>query len=405
MQKILYISYDGMTDPLGPSQVIPYVEGLAAAGYDMTILSCEKKDKYFEKSDAVKKQLSSSNIKWQTFFFTSKPPVLSKIYDLANMKRMAILLHKKNKYDMTHCRSYVSAEAGLLLKKKYGVKFLFDIRGFWVDERVEGGMWNLKNPFYRYAFNKYKKKEAEFIAGCDGLVSLTENGKKEMLRWESYHHQPLYVIPCSADFNLFSLTSEAQKKTARQKLGISDDKLVMSYLGSVGTWYLMDEMFDFFSALKKKYSNAVFLWVTNSNFDVIKNRAIEKNISPDDLVLTHASRKEVPELIKACNFSISFIKACYSKKSSSPTKQGELLAMGIPVICNSGVGDVKEIIENTKGGICIDDFSNDSFNKAITDLDKILSLLPAGIRERAFEYYDLKKAQQQYINLYKEILD
>jgi glycosyltransferase involved in cell wall biosynthesis len=318
------------------------------------------------------------------------------------MKRIAIALHKKNNYAMTHCRSYVSAEVGLLLKKKYGVKFLFDIRGFWVNERVEGGIWNLNNPVFRYAFNKYKKKEADFISGCDALVSLTENGKKEMLTWKSYRNQPLYVIPCSSDFDLFSLTSAEQKKNAREKLNIPADKLVMSYLGSIGTWYLMDEMFDFFVVLKKKYPNAVFLWVTNSNFEIILQKAFEKNVL--DLLIIKATREEVPSLIKASDFSISFIKSCYSKKSSSPTKQGELLAMGIPMLCNSGVGDVKEIIENAKGGICIDDFTQQSFDTAITGFEKMFAVSPEEIRKLAFEYYDLKKAQQQYINLYKEIL-
>jgi len=46
MKNVLYISYDGMTDPLGQSQVLPYLVNLSASGYNFTILSCEKKKKY-----------------------------------------------------------------------------------------------------------------------------------------------------------------------------------------------------------------------------------------------------------------------------------------------------------------------------------------------------------------------
>ena len=46
MKKILFISYDGMTDVLGQSQVIPYLAGLTKMGYTFTILSCDKPDKY-----------------------------------------------------------------------------------------------------------------------------------------------------------------------------------------------------------------------------------------------------------------------------------------------------------------------------------------------------------------------
>ena len=48
MEKILYISYDGMTDQLGQSQVIPYMQGLAKLGQKITILSAEKKDAFFK---------------------------------------------------------------------------------------------------------------------------------------------------------------------------------------------------------------------------------------------------------------------------------------------------------------------------------------------------------------------
>jgi len=45
-KKILFISYDGMTDPLGQSQVIPYLTNLTKFGYAFTILSCDKADTY-----------------------------------------------------------------------------------------------------------------------------------------------------------------------------------------------------------------------------------------------------------------------------------------------------------------------------------------------------------------------
>ena len=37
--RALYISYDGMTDPLGRSQVLPYLEGLAKRGHEITLVS------------------------------------------------------------------------------------------------------------------------------------------------------------------------------------------------------------------------------------------------------------------------------------------------------------------------------------------------------------------------------
>src|SRR4051794_20204501 len=45
MTSVLYITYDGLTDPLGRSQVLPYLTGLAERGHRITVLSCEKPER------------------------------------------------------------------------------------------------------------------------------------------------------------------------------------------------------------------------------------------------------------------------------------------------------------------------------------------------------------------------
>ena len=51
-KKVLYITYDGMTDPLGQSQVLPYLVGLSEKGYKFTILSFEKKERLCPRSSS-----------------------------------------------------------------------------------------------------------------------------------------------------------------------------------------------------------------------------------------------------------------------------------------------------------------------------------------------------------------
>ena len=41
--NILYLSYDGMTDPLGQSQVLPYLAGLSKKGFRFHLISFENK--------------------------------------------------------------------------------------------------------------------------------------------------------------------------------------------------------------------------------------------------------------------------------------------------------------------------------------------------------------------------
>jgi len=117
-KKILYISYDGMTDPLGQSQVLPYLAGLSGQGYEFTLLSFEKKKRFEVSGQVIRSLCEKHAIRWVPLFFSSRPPVLSKLYDQWKMKRMVEKLHQKYHFDFTHCRSYVAAAAGLKLFKK-----------------------------------------------------------------------------------------------------------------------------------------------------------------------------------------------------------------------------------------------------------------------------------------------
>ncbi|MGB0931034.1 MAG: glycosyltransferase, partial [Chitinophagales bacterium] len=178
-------------------------------------------------------------------------------------------------------------------------------------------------------------------------------------------------------------------------------------LGSIGTWYMLDEMLLFFSLLKKREPNALFLFVTPEKPEVIFEAAAKHELKPSDFKVVFAKRQEVAHFLSASDFSVFFIKPLYSKISSSPTKLGELLAMGIPVVCNTGVGDVGQIIEDMGGGVAIDAFDKVTLKEAaermLQDL-KEKKYQAAAIREKAFGYYDLQKAVEKYAVLYQESL-
>ncbi|MGZ8551447.1 MAG: glycosyltransferase, partial [Chitinophagaceae bacterium] len=187
-KKILYISYDGLTDPLGQSQVLPYLQGLSELGYQFTILSFEKSERMEKEGDLIRGITEKSGIEWVPMSFTKKPPVFSKIYDRYRMWKKALLLHHKYQFDLTHCRSYVSAEVGLKLKRKYGIKFLFDMRGFWADEKMDNGQWDNRKIFFRKVYNHYKEKEKQFLTNADGIISLTMAASEYLKKQPLYNH-------------------------------------------------------------------------------------------------------------------------------------------------------------------------------------------------------------------------
>jgi glycosyltransferase involved in cell wall biosynthesis len=406
-KNILFISYDGMTDPLGQSQVIPYLAGLTEYGYEFTILSCEKAEKYTAHKNYVEDLLKIFPIKWVPIPYHKKPPVLSSIYDLIKLKSIAKQLHNKEKFDMVHTRAGVPALIGLWMKKKMGVKFLHDIREFYAESRIEGGMWNYNNPFYKRIYTFFKRKEEDEVENCDGIVCLTYAAERIIKQWPQLKKEiPLIVIPCSVDMNLFDPVkiNPKTKDALKQELQIKDSDFIISYLGSIGGWYLTDEMMKFCKIASDKIPNSKFLFISPHNHSIIESAAKKFGIPSEKIIVRHGKRHEVPALLSFSNYSLFFIKPCYSKLSSSPTKHGEIMAMGIPVITNSGVGDVKEIVEKYESGFVLEELNQENY-KQYSKMLIATNFDSKKIRDGATEFYSLEKAVQKYLKVYKLILN
>ena len=409
MKNILFISYDGMTDPLGQSQVIPYLSGLTKFGYRFTILSCDKPDKFIANKEYVEKLLVGFPIKWVSIPYHKNPPVFSSIYDYRMLKKKAMQLHQKNNFDMVHTRPGLPTLVALWMKKKYGIKFLDDVRGFWADERVDGGMWNLKNPVFKTVYNFFKKHEYECLENADYVTCLTHAAKKEMLTWANVKGQPLpiQVIPCSADLDLFNPENINQelKEKFRKELGIQPGDMIFSYLGSIGGWYLTDEMMRLCKLLSDKFPAAKFLFISPHRHEVITSAAEKQGLNADRIITRQANRHEVPVLLSFSSYSIFFIKPCYSKISSSPTKHGEIMAMGIPVITNSGVGDVAEIVRKYNAGFVLNSFSDDELKVVVDGIAAGKIFQHDDIRNGAKEFYALNNAIDLYRKVYQQIFN
>lgn len=393
-----------MTDSLGQSQVLPYLLGLSQKGYKISLISCEKSDKFNLHKATIAQICKESSIDWHPLNYTKKPPLLSTIWDLQKINKKAKALHRKQQFEIVHCRSYIAAMAGLKLKKKYGVNMLFDMRGFWADERIDGNIWSLSNPIFKIVYNFFKKKEKQFFIQSDHVISLTENGKQEILSWNlpSVTTEKITVIPCCVDLELFnpSKNTELQQSEIKSVLGINETDFILGYVGSIGTWYMLSEMLDYFKILKKNNSTAKFLFVSGENSDTILSKVTEKGINPSDIIIKSCLHKEVPLYISLFDESIFFIRPTYSKKASSPTKQGEIMAMGIPLICNAGVGDTDAIVYKYESGIVLKELNETSYKNAINEG---ILFNQEKTKEGASEFFSLKNGVEKYASVYKRI--
>lgn len=403
-KQVLFISIDGMTDQLGQSQVLPYLVGLSEKGYRISVVSCEKEINFKKNKDIINVLVTKYTISWNYCFYQTKIPIISQLQNFLGLRKIATKEVKANRDIILHCRSYLPALIGLQLKRKFTCKYIFDMRGFWADERIDGNIWSLKKPAHSILYKYFKRKEIELVENADYIVILTNHAKKEIQSWQIKSFPIMTVIPCCADTNHFTISNEEEMAVTKSKLNIPEDAFVVGYLGSIGTWYMLDEMLDFFVELKKQKYNAILFFVTADDKEYILQAALAKSISPAFIVIQSAKRNEVPQFISMFTIGLFFIKPLYSKKGSSPTKLAELLACGIPVISNMGIGDCDTIIAENKVGVAVPDFTTVSYQKAIDSMDTFLNMPPQHYRDVALNNFSLEKGVAEYETIYSYLI-
>ena len=166
---------------------------------------------------------------------------------------------------------------------------------------------------------------------------------------------------------------------------------------------MIDKMLDFFKCLLDKSPGAKFLFITNDPTAHIIEKAAARGIKKEALIFDAAKRQRVPTYLALSNWAIFFIQPYFSKAGSSPTKQGEIMGMQIPIVCNSGVGDVDAIVVDTNSGIIVKDLSEQSYKTAI---EQMLAYKKSAenIRQGAFKYYSLKSGVEKYLEVYQSVL-
>ena len=89
---VLYITYDGILDQLGQSQILPYVKDISNSQGKVVILSFEKTHILDKNIDSANSDIFNSNIIWKGLKFTSRLGLIGKIWDLLKMYNYAFFL-------------------------------------------------------------------------------------------------------------------------------------------------------------------------------------------------------------------------------------------------------------------------------------------------------------------------
>lgn len=390
---VLFITYTGLLEPLGQSQVLAYQERLAH-GSAVHIISFERAEDLSDEQRvaAMRGRVERAGIHWHPQTYHKRPSALATLWDVGAGAVLGVRLARRHGLRIVHARSYVPSAMALVVLWATSGKFLFDMRGFWADERVDGGLWPRDGRMYRVA----KWFERRFLLSADHVVSLTRAGVAEMHRFDYLQGRapPMTVIPTCADLSRFKPAPVAR-----------EGGFTLGYVGSVGTWYLFDAAVAAFDALRRQRPGARFLIINRDAHPYIRARLAAAGVPEDCVELRPAEHADVPAQIQRMNAGVFFIRPLFSKQASAPTKLAEFLGCGVPCLSNTGVGDMASVLAGDRVGVAVDATDPGRISAGVQELLALCEEPDIASRcvASAHRHFSLEEGVKRYREIYAEL--
>jgi glycosyltransferase involved in cell wall biosynthesis len=391
---VLYISYDGMLEPLGQSQVLAYLERLAP-GRRIHLISFEKPADFgdLQRRNSIEQRMNAAAIAWHPLRYHKWPPVISALVDIVIGAVAALIISLRENVRLFHARNILCAAMAFPALVWTRGKLLADIRGFWADERVDGGLIRPAGLVYRVL----KALERRVLTRADHIVTLTEASLPYLRDDDRFGRPraPISVIPTCADLRLFRPARSSTPK-----------RFTLGYVGQVGTWYRLDDLLAVFRTLLEHCPTADLLIVNRSQQTLISDSIRRAGLPEKATTVIAAEHSEVPQHIRRMSFGTSLIVPAFSKISSCPTKLAEYLGCGVPCLGNPGVGDVASIIERDCAGVVLQESSSRGIEAAVQRMLRLVEdpTLHQRCRQTAERYFSIEAGAERYREIYDDLL-
>lgn len=383
--RTVYISHNSGGSALVHSQVLPYLVGLAAAGFEPHLLTFE------DRRDAAHD--STLPLRWSWLPKRQRSGLAWKARDvLLGVLRVAVMVALERPR-LIHARSYLPATIAMVVGVATRTPYIFDMRGFLGEEYAQAGHWSRRS--FRYRLVSYL--EVVLIRRAAATVVLTRAAREHLRRSPRYRGLPaerqVTVIPCAVDLATFTPSA------------LPSSSPTVVHLGSLGAWYLLDEMLTTYVRAKRHEPDLRMLFINQDEHERIRD-AIQR-ICPGEAArvqVVSASPQEVPRLLARCHVGIIYSKPQRSV-GTSPIKAAEYLASGLPVVTSSPLGDLHELVRKFEAGHVLerlDDLEIDRAAAAVATLVRSATHR-SNARRLAEAEYGLPTATARYVELYRRL--
>lgn len=396
MKACLYLTRNGLLEPLGQSQVFAYLRGLAG-DYSITLITYEKAEDWADCAAVRRARVACEalGITWLPQRFRRKPRVVAPVLDMVKMACLLRSVVKNRDIRLIHARSYIPAAVALLANRLAGVPFIFDMRALWPEELITAGRLRRGSLLHQ----SITAMERACLNSSATVVCLTEAAVEHLkaIYPEALAGQRLVVIPTCADLQRFTPAEMPPQRS------------VYSCIGTVlSGWFRVDWLCGWIEAVANMNPEARFEILTREEPEAVRAAVDPAGRFANRLSIVARQPSQMPEALKGHSASVMFYAGgATSELGRSPTRMAEILGTGLPVIANQGVGDVAQVISENRVGVLVHGNTPEQMASAYEELQDLRQdpELAKRCRSTAEAIFSLKTGTERYRELYQAILN
>jgi glycosyltransferase involved in cell wall biosynthesis len=307
----------------------------------------------------------------------------------------------KGKYDLILVTSpplFVGITAFLLSKIKR-IPYVFEIRDLWPESAIDTGVVTNKMIIkISYWLEAFVYRHARLIN------VLTPAFRDTLLTKKNVPASKIIYIPNAADF---SLTEELLKtfdaKAFRKDLGVSEETLLITYVGAHGVANHLIQLVDVAEQLKDK--PVLFLLIGDGMQKKMLKEEVEKRALTNIRFIDPVPKKEVFKYILASDLGASVLKKVDTFKTVYSNKTFDYMACKKPILMAID-GVSRKLVEEAKAGVYVEpENTADYLEKINFYLSNRQQLEIEGLSgyEFALTSFDREKLAAQYLTYLKQI--
>jgi glycosyltransferase involved in cell wall biosynthesis len=392
----VYIAYWSLRDPLSRSQALPVVRGLASRGWRMALLTFEQQRWVIDEEARARAaaDLETEGVTWAPLTYHKRPPIVSTAFDITAGVVKCLRLARGRGVRLFHGRGTVAAAVALTCARLSRSLFFNDADGPLSDEYVDAGVWKRGSVPQRAT----AWAERRFLAGADAVAVLSEHRRAEVA---AVSHSAVDVLPCAVDTQHFRREA-GRAARLREELGLEGTVLV--YSGKAGGWYREDIVVDFAQAARNVLGEITLLVLTPDDPQRFLALAASRQVR---CIVRSVDREDMPGFLSTGDAGLSFRLDTPSQRASSPIKNAEYLACGVPIVTTPGAGDYPELAVQDGVGVVLRGSDASSLRTAAQELRTLLQDpdLPARCRQVAVGQLGLAEVVlPRYQAIYERLL-